>query len=98
MVEVAFKKEDLELVVWDDHESFHKINDKIVSTGRWSRYHEMIFSANDKYYKVTYEMPATEYQETEMFSGLGEDVYCTEVRKITKLIEVEEFIPVDDAP
>lgn len=74
---MKFKAEELE-----DRIFGNSIKDEIIDHRRWSVVHSMVFEHEGRYYRTTYNVPATESQECEPF-GYG----VTEV-------EYEEVIPV----
>lgn len=47
-------------------------SDEVIDHGRWSLWHELIFQAPDdgKFWKLTYQVPATERQECERWPDL----------------------------
>lgn len=63
------------------------IKDTITSTSRWSEYHEIIFSYNDKFYKTHYSQGLTEYQDESPWEN-EEEVECTEVELVEKTVKV----------
>lgn len=67
------------------------ILDTIIDHTRWSVCHELIFKYQDKYYSAGYSVGATEHQDESPWE-YDEEVECTEVHKVPKMIEVWEPI------
>lgn len=68
------------------------IHDKIIDTGRWSIYHEIVFEDGGKYYQTNYSVGATERQYERPWEDENE-IKCTEVEK--RKVEVEQWVPVE---
>ncbi len=87
MAKVKFNKEELlEDGVLDD-----AVHDEIIDKGRWSVHHEVIFEKDNKFWKTSYSVGATEYQDERPWEYLKE-VECTEVHKVIKPMEVWEAV------
>ena len=82
-----FTEEEVQELVWGTE---HDRN--ILGHNRWSLYVKSIVQTEDgKFYAVYWDEAATEVQEHEFWA---QD--ATEVEKITKLVEVTDWYPVDD--
>jgi hypothetical protein len=55
------------------------IQDEIVDTSRWSIIHKLIFAYDNKFWKVTYSVGATEVQDETPFQYDPPNIYCVEV-------------------
>lgn len=76
-----------------NQDALQKVHDEIIDTGRWTINHAMVFCDEGKYFRVRYQLGATEEQEDiEPFERYerGGFVECTEVRPVEKLIIVYE--------
>ena len=83
-----FTEEEVQELVWGTE---HDRN--ILGRNRWSLYVKSIVQTEDgKFYRVYWDEAATESQEHEFWA---QD--ATEVEKITKLVEVTDWYPVEDA-
>lgn len=68
------------------------IEDKIVSQGRWSIHHEIIFEMDGRHYLTDYSVGATERQDEgpwECFDN-EDEIEIIPVKKVQKLAEVWE--------
>ena len=65
------------------------IEDRVLDTTRWSVTHEIIFKYEEKFYRTLYSIGATEIQDERPWEYVDE-VDCTEVKQIEKLIKVWE--------
>lgn len=81
-------KEILKELVYGSFEGFEVISDEITDTGRWSVYHEMIFSHEGHFYRTSYSVGATEYQCEEPFEFDPVEVDVEEVFPVEKVITV----------
>lgn len=69
-----------------------EVSRRILERHRWSLYVESIVQTEDgKFYRVYWDQAATVSQEHEFWA---QD--ATEVEKITKLVEVTDWFPVED--
>lgn len=70
------------------------ISDKITDTGRWSIHHSLIFKdpADDKFYKVSYSVGATENQPEAPWEY---DNTITGTQVVKRSLIKSEFVPVD---
>jgi hypothetical protein len=67
------------------------IEDKIISHSRWSVIHSLIIKYNDKYYKTSYSVGATEYQDEQAWE-YDDEVELVEVHQVPKTIMVWEAV------
>lgn len=63
------------------------IKDTITDTSRWSEHHEIIFAHDDKFYRTHYSQGLTEQQDESPWD-YEEEVECTEVELVEKLVKV----------
>ena len=61
------------------------IEDNIVDHGRWSVVHKIILKYQDKYYRTSYSVGATEYQDEQAWE-YDDEVELTEVHKVPKVV------------
>ena len=81
-----FTEEEVQELVWGTE---HGRN--ILGRNRWSLYVKSIVQTEDgKFYEVYWDEAATESQEHEFW-----EQEATEVEKITKLVEVTDWYPVE---
>lgn len=73
-------------ILYEDH-----IDDTITGTSRWSVHHEIIFKWEDKFYRANYSKGSTEYQDEQPWQ-YEEEVECTEVQPVQKLVTVYEEV------
>lgn len=80
-------------VVWCDSEDWEQIESRLISTSRWSSYHQGIFkhASTGKHYKFEWSRGLTEHQDEKPFQ-YEKEVTPVEVRKVTKTVEVWEEI------
>ena len=73
--------EDARNAVWDDHEDFEPVEEKIVDTSRWSIHYEKIMKhvPSGKLFRAYYSRGATECQEERPFE-YEDEVEFVEVR------------------
>jgi len=79
-----FPKEFLRDIIWEEESEFEdkvgiQVKNEITDTGRWSVYHELVFSYDEKFYAVNYSVGATEIQDERPFEYEGDEVECFEV-------------------
>jgi len=67
------------------------IVDKMIDTTRWSIVHEIVFEDNNKFYKTTYNVGATENQSESAWEYQTE-VTCVEVHLVEKTVKVWEVV------
>ena len=69
-------------VVWEDHEDWKKVEDKIVGSSRWNKICEGVFLhlPTNKHYQVRWRVGATEMQNEPPFS-YEDDVEFIEVEQ-----------------
>lgn len=62
-------KEEAREMVWDDHDDFECIEDKVIDSTRWSIINEGIFKhlPSGKFYRVSWSSGATEMQDESPF-------------------------------
>ena len=70
---------------------YSALEDKIVDTSRWSVHHEIIFADQGKFYKTYYSEGATEMQDERPWE-YDNEIECTEVHIIEKLVKVWEAV------
>lgn len=93
MATAAFKKEDLiNLVDEGGAEGLVRVEDRIVSTARWSINHRMVFreKASGKFYEAHYSRGATEQQDEAPFECEDDLIECEEVHPVEKVVTVYE--------
>ena len=69
------------------------IVDNIIDTGRWSIYHEIVFSDKGRFYMTTYSEGATECQDESPWE-YEDEIECTEVE--LKEVKIKKWVPVED--
>ena len=84
-----FDKDFMLDVLCEDADDVRVVSDEIVDTSRWSIYHDLIFSFENKFYNTQYSVGATEYQDERPWEVL-EYVDCTEVAPVERIITVYE--------
>jgi len=68
------------------------IEDELVDNDRWSIHHRLIFKWEDGlYYQTYYCVGATEMQDEGPWD-YDEEVECSQVRKVEKIVEVWEIV------
>lgn len=70
---------------------YSAIENKITDTSRWSIHHEIIFTDNGKFYSTHYSEGATEMQDESPWE-YQDEVECTEVHIVEKLVKVWEAV------
>jgi len=55
------------------------IYDKLISHSRWAVGHERVFEHEGKFYRTTYCVGATEYQDEQLYMYEPDEIECTEV-------------------
>lgn len=72
---------------------YSAVKDDIVDNSRWSIHHEIIFKDGDKFYRTSYSVGATEYQDESPWE-YEDNVECTQVElkqvMVTKWVDKEE--------
>jgi len=78
-------------VVWNDHDDFETVKTEIVDVTRWSLIYENIYKqkSSGKFFKTSYRVGATEYQDERPYEYLTEAVF-EEVFPVEKLVTVYE--------
>lgn len=81
-----FNAEDLEELCWDSSfDDFTVVQKPVpIDTSRWAIQYEMVFSKDEKFYRMNWEVGATEYQEVDF------EPYVIEVFPVEKTITVYE--------
>ena len=67
------------------------IEDNIVDHGRWSVVHKIILKYQDKYYRASYSVGATEHQDEQAWE-YDDEVELTEVHQVPKVIMTWENV------
>jgi hypothetical protein len=82
------------LIDWDIPHSDACVSDEVVDSTRWMNVNECIFKAPDdgNLYRLYYESGLTEYQEVDWYEELADPELLEEVYKVTKLVEVTEWL------
>ena len=88
MNKVIFKKDYL---LYDLNLPSNAIEEKVVDVTRWSIVYEIIFKIEDKFYSTIYSTGATE-QQCEGPWEYEDDIECTEVHEVEKIVKVWEPI------
>ncbi|MDP4225583.1 MAG: hypothetical protein Q8910_04295 [Bacteroidota bacterium] len=70
----------------EGNDEFEIVEDNMLYNTRWSLMHELIFKHEDKFYRTTYEVGATEMQYMRPWKYV-EDVVCTEVEPIEVIVK-----------
>lgn len=83
---MKFKKEFLQEEIYSEN----VVQDNIIGKRRWSVDHECIFKHDGKFYRTTYEVGATEYQDGQPYQDAGDEIECKEVFAKEKVITVYE--------
>lgn len=65
------------------------LENHIVDNSRWSIQHEIIFEHEGKHYLAYYSVGATESQDESPWE-YEQEVECTEVHKVPKLVDIWE--------
>ncbi len=94
---MKFKKKDLQSMVWHDSgvlndKVLEEVEDDIVDTSRWSEHHAVVFSYKNKYYQSYYSKGLTECQEEDPYEKDGDEIECTEVHQVEKMVKVWESV------
>lgn len=79
-----YKEEEIWDIIYNDHEDFKEIKEEIYDQRRWVTCYSKIVQNinNQKYYKITYEIGSTEYQEgSNQLHGMDEVFESFEVIK-----------------
>jgi len=77
-----FKKEWLRELLWDDIDDAELVSDIIDDHRRWSVGHTIIFMFDGKFYKTSYSVGATEYQDEQPFEYCDDEIDCVEVEPV----------------
>lgn len=77
--------DEVQMIVDGDHETAEVVVKELVGKSRWSTRHRLVFSLNEKFYEVAYQLGATEYQDVEPF-GYEDEVECHEVERYEKTV------------
>lgn len=91
---MKFAKENLrDLVIqndFDGYDDFKVIERKLIGNSRWTINYQMIFKFAGKFYRTTYSLGATEYQDERPYEYEDGMIECPEVFPIEKTIIVYE--------
>ena len=81
---MKLSEKDARDIVYDDHEDWHKVEEELVDTSRWSIMYEGVFlhKPSNKYYSLDWSVGATEQQDERPFEYCKE-VEATEVKQVT---------------
>lgn len=85
---MLFKKRELQDLVWGESDILELISDETIDTTRWSIIHEIVFMYAGKFYKTTYSIGATEYQNEKPFEDDPDEIEIKEVIPVSKTITV----------
>lgn len=69
------------------------LESKIVDQGRWTTTHEIVFEHEGTFWRTTYSVGSTEFQDSEPWEWDGE-VECVEVER--RKVEVDMWMPVEE--
>jgi hypothetical protein len=86
---MKFSNEDLEMIIYDDHEDFRSVTeDQLEGQHRWSLSLSKVVQqkSTDDYYKMCWQQPATERQECDL-NPSAVQVYP---HNVTKIIWIEK--------
>jgi hypothetical protein len=75
----------------DGDEKYKIIYDNIVDNSRWSIHHEVVFEFENKFYKTSYRIGATENQDERPWE-YDDTVDCQEVKPVEKTVIVYEKV------
>lgn len=100
---MKFSKDILRSIVWDDLEGdvteeqlalFEVVENEQVDTSRWSIIYNLVFKFDDKYYRTSYSVGATECQDESPFEYDPDEIECEEVvpkeTVVTKYVKKEQ--------
>ena len=87
---MKFSKQFMQDLVYDDYDpnEVSIIENEIYETSRWSVLYEMVFKYQDKFYKTTYSLPATEQQDETAYEYEDDEIDCVEVFPVEKTVVV----------
>ena len=89
---MKFSKE-LMLNILNGNAAEEIVYDRVVDNTSWSIIYELVFKYNNKYYKTSYSVGATEYQDETPWE-YNDEIECEEVEPIQKLITVYEKVKI----
>jgi hypothetical protein len=84
---MKFEKEFL-LELLEDDEVL--VENEIVETARWTTLYSMVFEHEGKFYRTSYRVGSTEYQDESPFEYELDQIECKEVHAVQKTITVYE--------
>jgi hypothetical protein len=90
----TIKKEIMQSILWEELDDSEILQYNIISTGRWSINHELIFKYQGKIYKTNYSVGATEHHYEQPWTYVVEDITVVEVKPVEKTIIV--YVPITD--
>jgi len=97
-VRVKLPKETLLQILDREHDTAEVISDEIVDSSRWSNHYELIFKLDDKFYRTSYSVGATESQDEGPWEYEEGEIDCTlvEPREVTviKYVAVKPEAPI----
>lgn len=89
---MKFNNGVLAVIAYDDcPDDFEKMEDTIVENTRWSILHSMVFRFKGKFYRSSYRVGATEYQDERPYEDDGDSegmVECIEVIQVEQKVMV----------
>ena len=91
---MKLSKTEAEDIVYEEHEYWIKIEEKIVGQSRWTTNYSGIFKhiPSERFFKVWYSRGSTEYQETDLFCNDEVEFIEVELKEvlITQWVEKHE--------
>lgn len=85
MNKIKLSKQTMLSILWDEEGAEGNVmQDKIVSTSRWSIKNNLVFEYQGKLYSADYSVGATEMQDEQPWEYVNE-VECIEVEAVEKL-------------
>jgi len=89
----GFPKQDLlDLISDEEVEGYTFIEDELVDQSRWALHHTLVFSYENKYWRASYSVGSTEYQDERPFENEGESVTCYEVTPVVISKTIYELV------
>ena len=71
------------------------VYDKIIDHSRWAVGHERVFEHEGKFYRTTYRVGATEYQDEQPYEYDANEIECIEVVPIEQVVIIYVATPVN---
>jgi len=75
-VDLTLTRDEAEAIIYG---SF--VQDRLIDHSRWAVTHEIVFMREGKFYRFTYRVGATEYQDQDFFN-YAKEVVCREVQPV----------------